>query len=63
MCIRDRLEGDDVVLVVMTNAGAMHAGDTAYYPEKLLQDTQVLRLARELAHELAPRPRPKAEAH
>lgn len=49
------LEGDDVVLVLMTNVGAMHAGDAAYYPEKLLKDTQVIRLAREFAHELAPR--------
>ena len=56
------LEGDDVVLVVMTNVGAMHAGDAAYYPEKLLKDTQVIRLARELAHELAPRLPPNGAA-
>jgi D-alanyl-D-alanine carboxypeptidase len=49
------LEGDDVVLVLMTNVGAMHAGDAAYYPEKLLKETRVIRLARQLAHELAPR--------
>lgn len=46
---------DDVVLAVMTNVGAMHAGDSAYYPEKLLKDTRLISAARALAHELAPK--------
>ena len=52
------LEHEDMVLVVMTNVGAMHAGGSAYYPEKLLKDTQLIRRARELARELAPRRAP-----
>lgn len=49
------IPADDVVIAVMTNVGAMHAGDSAYYPEKLLKDTQLIAAARALAHELAPK--------
>ena len=45
---------DDVVIALMTNVGAMHAGDSAYYPEKLLKETAVISAARDLARELAP---------
>jgi len=45
---------EDVVIALMTNVGAMHAGDSAYYPEKLLKDTRVIAAARALARELAP---------
>jgi D-alanyl-D-alanine carboxypeptidase len=48
----------DVVIALMTNVGAMHSGDSAYYPEKLLKDTQVIAAARALARELAPRVAP-----
>jgi hypothetical protein len=43
------------VIALMTNVGAMHAGDSAYYPEKLLKDTRVIAAARALARELAPK--------
>lgn len=46
---------EDVVIVVLTNVGAMHSGPTAYYPEKLLKDTQVIAAARALARELRPK--------
>jgi len=49
---------EDVVIALMTNVGAMHAGDSAYYPEKLLKDTRIIAAARALARELAPRVRP-----
>jgi len=45
---------DDVVIALMTNVGAMHAGESAYYPEKLLKETAVISAARDLARELAP---------
>ncbi len=45
----------DMVLVVMTNVGAMHAGESAYYPEKLLKSSRTIAAARALAEELAPR--------
>jgi D-alanyl-D-alanine carboxypeptidase len=45
----------DVVIALMTNVGAMHAGDSAYYPEKLLKETRVIAAARALARELAPK--------
>lgn len=45
----------DMVLVVMTNVGAMHAGESAYYPEKLLKNSRVIAAARALADELAPK--------
>ncbi len=48
---------DDMVLSVMTNVGAMHAGVSAYYPERLLRETAVIAAARELALTLAPRRR------
>jgi D-alanyl-D-alanine carboxypeptidase len=47
--------GDDVVIAVMTNIGTMHEGRGAYDPEKLLRDTRIIALARELARDLAPR--------
>jgi D-alanyl-D-alanine carboxypeptidase len=49
------LPDEDVVIALLTNIGAMHAGDTAYYPEKLLKDTGVIATARALARELAPK--------
>jgi D-alanyl-D-alanine carboxypeptidase len=51
------LQDEDVVIAVMTNIGAMHAGDSAYFPEKLLKETKLIAAARRLAAELAPRPR------
>jgi D-alanyl-D-alanine carboxypeptidase len=47
--------GDDVVIALATNVGAMHSGESAYYPEKLLKETRVIQAARALARELAPR--------
>lgn len=46
---------EDVVIALATNVGAMHAGDSAYYLEKLLKETAVIAAARALARELAPR--------
>jgi D-alanyl-D-alanine carboxypeptidase len=46
---------EDVVIAIATNVGAMHAGDSAYYPEKLLKETHVIAAARALARDLAPR--------
>ncbi len=46
--------GEDVVIALLTNVGAMHSGETAYYPEKLLKESQVLAAARALARGLAP---------
>lgn len=45
----------DMVLVVMTNVGAMHAGESAYYPEKLLKNSRVIAAAWALAEQLAPK--------
>lgn len=45
----------DLVIALMTNVGAMHAGEAAYYPEKLLKDGRVIAAARALARELAPK--------
>lgn len=54
----------DMVLVVMTNVGAMHAGESAYYPEKLLKSSRAIAAARALADELAPRgPADHGESH
>lgn len=50
--------GEDVVIAVMTNIGTMHEGRGAYDPEKLLRDTRIIALARELAREYAPRAAP-----
>ena len=49
---------EDVVIALMTNVGAMHSGESAYYPEKLLKDTKIIAAARALARELAPRAPP-----
>lgn len=49
----------DVVIALMTNVGAMHAGESAYYPEKLLADTDLIAAARRLARESMPRPAPR----
>ena len=46
---------EDVVIALMTNVGAMHAGESAYYPEKLLKETGLIVAARALARSLAPR--------
>jgi D-alanyl-D-alanine carboxypeptidase len=56
------LPEEDMVLALLTNVGAMHSGDNAYYPEKLLKETQVIAAARELARSLAPRQRSKPES-
>jgi D-alanyl-D-alanine carboxypeptidase len=53
---------EDVVIAVMTNIGAMHAGDSAYYPEKLLKTTGLIAAARDLARELGPRKTPPARS-
>ncbi len=47
----------DLVIALSTNVGAMHAGESAYYLEKLLKETQIIARARELAVALAPRSR------
>jgi D-alanyl-D-alanine carboxypeptidase len=54
------IPGEDVVLALMTNVGAMHAGESAYYPEKLLKETGIIAAARALARERAPRRAPAA---
>ena len=46
---------EDVVIALMTNVGAMHAGGSAYFPEKFLKQTHLIAAARRLARELAPR--------
>jgi D-alanyl-D-alanine carboxypeptidase len=46
---------EDIVIALLTNVGAMHAGESAYYPEKLLKDTRIIAAARALARELAPK--------
>jgi D-alanyl-D-alanine carboxypeptidase len=51
--------GEDVVIALLTNVGAMHAGDTAYYPEKLLKDSRLIAAARAVARERAPKTRPQ----
>jgi D-alanyl-D-alanine carboxypeptidase len=48
------IPGEDVVIAILTNVGAMHAGDTAYYPEKLLKTSNVIAAARAVARERAP---------
>jgi len=48
------LEQDDLVIVVMTNVGSMHAGDSAYYPLRLVKSARFLRAARALGAALAP---------
>jgi D-alanyl-D-alanine carboxypeptidase len=45
------IPGDDVVVALLTNVGAMHAGDSAYYPEKLLKNSRVIAAARAVAQE------------
>ena len=45
------IPGEDVVVALLTNVGAMHAGDTAYYPEKLLKNSRVIAAARAVARE------------
>jgi D-alanyl-D-alanine carboxypeptidase len=50
----------DLVIALLTNVGAMHAGESAYYPEKLLKDTQVIAAARSLARELTAKHPPAA---
>lgn len=52
--------GEDVVIALLTNVGAMHAGNTAYYPEKLLKDSRLIAAARAVARERAPKTRPEA---
>ena len=48
------LEREDLVIVVMTNVGSMHAGDSAYYPLRLVKSARFLRAARALGAALAP---------
>jgi len=52
----------DLVIALLTNVGAMHAGESAYTPEKLLKQTRVIAAARSLARELAPRLAPASGA-
>jgi D-alanyl-D-alanine carboxypeptidase len=47
------LEGDDLVLAVMTNAGSMHSGEAAFYPLKLVKSAGFVAAARDLAAALA----------
>jgi D-alanyl-D-alanine carboxypeptidase len=49
------IPGEDVVIALLTNVGAMHAGETAYYPEKLLKSSRVIAAARAVAGERAPK--------
>jgi|SRR5579871_3839806 len=56
------LPDQDLVIVLLTNVGAMHAGESAYYPETLLKETQVIATARALARELEPKGAPAAHA-
>jgi D-alanyl-D-alanine carboxypeptidase len=49
------IPGEDVVIALLTNVGAMHAGDTAYYPEKLLRNSRVISAARAVARERTPK--------
>jgi len=49
------IPGEDVVIALLTNVGAMHAGDTAYYPEKLLKNSRVIAAARAVARERTPK--------
>ena len=51
------IPGEDVVIALLTNVGAMHAGDTAYYPEKLLKHSRIIAAARAVARERAPKTR------
>ena len=46
------VQGDDVVIALATNAGAMHAGESACTLEKLLKRTGIIRAARSLAKKL-----------
>jgi D-alanyl-D-alanine carboxypeptidase len=48
------LEHDDVVIVLMTNVGMMHAGDAAWYPLKLVRSKAFVDAARRLARDLSP---------
>jgi D-alanyl-D-alanine carboxypeptidase len=50
------LEHGDLVVVILTNVGMMHAGDDAWYPLQLVRSKEFLRAARRLALELSPRP-------
>jgi D-alanyl-D-alanine carboxypeptidase len=54
--------GEDLVLALATNVGAMHSGESAYYPEKLLKETALIAAARALARERAPRLTPRDAA-
>jgi len=51
------IPGEDVVIALLTNVGAMHAGKTAYYPEKLLKESRVIAAARAVARERTPKSR------
>ncbi len=48
------VEGEDLVIVILTNVGTMHAGDDAYYPLKLVKTASFVTAARRLARELSP---------
>jgi CubicO group peptidase (beta-lactamase class C family) len=49
------LEHGDLVVVIMTNVGMMHAGNDAWYPLQLVRSKAFVRAARRLALELSPR--------
>lgn len=57
------LEGEDLIIVLLTNAGTMHVGEDGYSPSRLLRETDFIRRAKELAltsasQPLTPSPRP-----
>ncbi len=53
------LEGEDMVLVLLANAGSMHSGTGSYFLAQLLMDTQVIQRAKELARTLRVEPQPQ----
>ena len=52
------LEGEDLVVVILTNVGTMHSGDTAFYPLQLVRKASFITAARRLALELSPHRKP-----
>jgi D-alanyl-D-alanine carboxypeptidase len=48
------VEGEDLVIVILTNVGTMHSGDEAYFPLKLVKTASFVSAARRLARELSP---------
>jgi len=48
------LEDEDLVIVLLSNAGAMHSGEGSYSPGRLLEDTDFINTALALADALTP---------